>query len=378
MMNDIKSVFIRKRNNNFNVYVEYVDSETGKLKQKSQGKYCNKKDAEKHLIEIKNSINNNKFVITKDITFVERCIAYMNDDAKDFSPVTLSTRNVVLTASIKPFFKDMKLTDVTPSVLQSFANYIYKNHTQQSAKVRLAFVKAVLNEAYRLREINDNPTHFIKTPKSSVKDVRIPDVYSKEEVKKVIDKLEGSTIEIPILLMLTLGLRCGEVCGLRWEDIDFENNIISINKTLTYVNKKGFIYKDPKTKGSIRSLSAPIELMTKLKKLKIQHNKLRLENIIETKFGNLVCLNSILNPYSEPTLLKSWYRFLEKNNIKKITLHDLRHTHATLLILAGTDVKTVSDRLGHTDIKMTLNTYSHVLKEMDRKASDNISNLMFK
>ena len=130
MMNDIKSVFIRKRNNNFNVYVEYVDSETGKLKQKSQGKYCNKKDAEKHLIEIKNSINNNKFVITKDITFVERCIAYMNDDAKDFSPVTLSTRNVVLTASIKPFFKDMKLTDVTPSVLQSFANYIYKNHTK--------------------------------------------------------------------------------------------------------------------------------------------------------------------------------------------------------------------------------------------------------
>ncbi|CEJ74263.1 integrase [[Clostridium] sordellii] len=377
-MNNIKSVFIRKRNNNYNVYVEYLDSETGKIKQKSHGKYSSKKDAEKHLIEIKNSVNGNKFVISKDITFVERCQKYMDDDSKDFSPVTLSTRSVVLNSTIKPFFKDIQLQDITPSVLQAFANYVYKNHTKQSARVRLAFVKAVLNEAYRLREITDNPTHFIKTPKSLVADARIPDVYSKEEVKEVIDKLEGSIIEIPILLMLTLGLRCGEACGLRWEDVDFENNLISINKTLTYVNKTGFIYKDPKTKGSIRTISAPAELMLKLKKLKVKYNKLKLENILEGKSQNLVCLNSILNPYSEPTLLKAWYKFLENNNIKRITLHDLRHTHATLLILAGTDMKTVSDRLGHTDIKITMNRYSHVLEEMDRKASDNISNIMFK
>ncbi|GAA0104087.1 site-specific integrase [Paraclostridium sordellii] len=358
-MNNIKSVFIRKRNNNYNVYVEYLDSETGKIKQKSHGKYSSKKDAEKHLIEIKNSVNKNKFIISKDITLVERCNLYINDDSKNLSPSTFRVRNVILNSSIKPFFKDLKLTDITPSILQSFVNHIYKNHTQQSARVRVAFVKAVLNEAHRLQEINDNPNNFIKTPKSSVADVRIPDVYSKEEVKEVINKLEGSIIEIPILLMLTLGLRCGEACGLRWDDIDFENNIISINKTLIYVNKKGLIYKEPKTKESIRTLSAPIELISKLKKAKIKYNKLKLENVLESKFENLVCLNSILTPYYEHTLLKSWYKFLEKNNIKKITLHDLRHTHATLLILAGTDMKTVSDRLGHTDIKITMNRYSH-------------------
>lgn len=377
-MNNIKSVFIRKRNNNYNVYVEYLDSDTGKIKQKSHGKYSSKKDAEKHLIEIKNSVNKNKFIISKDITLVERCNLYINDDSKNLSPSTFRVRNVILNSSIKPFFKDLKLTDITPSILQSFVNHIYKNHTQQSARVRVAFVKAVLNEAHRLQEINDNPNNFIKTPKSSVADVRIPDVYSKEEVKEVINKLEGSIIEIPILLMLTLGLRCGEACGLRWDDIDFENNIISINKTLIYVNKKGLIYKEPKTKESIRTLSAPIELISKLKKAKIKYNKLKLENVLESEFENLVCLNSVLTPYYEHTLLKSWYKFLEKNNIKKITLHDLRHTHATLLILAGTDMKTVSDRLGHTDIKITMNRYSHVLEEMDRKASDNISNIMFK
>lgn len=374
---DVKTAFIRKRNNNYNVYIEYID-ENGKAKQKSQGKHLTKKDAEKQLIEIKNDLNNSKFIITKDITLVDRCKMYMSDSSKNFSPSTLHVRNGVLKNNIEPFFKDIKLTDVTPSVLQAFANYIYKNHTNQSSKTRLAFVIAVLNEAYRLREIRSNPTMFIKKPKSSVEDVRIPKVYSKEEVRNVIDKLEGVSIEIPILLMLTLGLRCGEACGLRWEDVDFENNTISIKKTLAYVNKAGFVYKEPKTKGSIRTISAPVELMLKLKKLKVIYNKLKLENVIDHNLGNLVCLNTKLLPYSQQLLIQNWYKFLDNNNIRRIRLHDLRHTHATMLILAGTDMKTVSDRLGHTDIKITLNVYSHVLEEMDRKASDNISNVMFK
>lgn len=375
-MNNIKSVFIRKRNNNYNVYIEYLDESTGKLKQKSQGKHLNKKDAEKHLIEIKNSINNNKYIISKDITFIERCRMYMKDESKGFSPTTVSSRESILNTNIKTFFGDIKLTDVTPSILQAFANHMYKNYTQSSAKGRVSFVKAVLNESYRLREINENPTNFIKMPKSSVEDKQVADAYARDEVKLIIDKLEGEQIEIPILLMLTLGLRTGEVCGLRWSDIDFKNNTISINQILIYVTGKGIIFKEPKTRGSKRTLSAPIELMNKLKKWKVQHNQYKLENLLI--YEDIICLNNSLTPYTEKILLPSWYRFLERNSIRKIRLHDLRHTHATMLILSGTDMKTVSNRLGHTDIKITMNTYSHVLEEMDKKASENISNVLFK
>lgn len=375
-MNNIKSVFIRKRNSNYNVYVEYIDEDTGKLKQKSQGKYSNKKDAEKHLIDLKNSINNNKYIINKDITFVERCRMYMNDESKGFSPTTVSSRDSILKTNIETFFGDIKLTNVNPSMLQAFANHIYKNYTQSSAKSRVSFVKAVLNESYRLREINENPTNFIKTPKSSVPDKQVADAYARDEVKLILDKLEGEQIEIPILLMLTLGLRTGEVCGLRWSDIDFKDNTISINQILVYVTGKGILFKEPKTKGSKRTLSAPVELMNKLKKWKVQHNKYKLEDLLI--YEDIICLNNSLTPYTEKILLPSWYRFLERNNIRKIRLHDLRHTHATMLILSGTDMKTVSNRLGHTDIKITMNTYSHVLEEMDKKASENISNILFK
>lgn len=376
MMNDIKSVFIRKRNNNFNVYVEYVDSETGRLKQKSKGKYSNKKDAEKHLIEIKNSINGNKFIISKDITFVDRYKEYLYDTSKKLSLTTINRRESVIRVNIEPFFKDLKLSDVTPSILQSFINKMFNKYTKSGADPIVGTVKAVLNEAYRLREISENPCDFVKNPPALKKESNVKSPYDKEEVQNVLYKINGTHIEIPILLMLTMGLRLGEACGLRWQDIDFKNNTISINQTLIYTKNVGISFKEPKTKNSIRTISAPPELMEKLKKHKVKYNELRLANALE--YEDIVCLNTNLSPFIPSALGLAWKRFTSRNNIRHIRLHDLRHTHATLLVLSGCDFKTISNRLGHTDIKITLNRYSHVLKEMDVKASQNISNIMFK
>lgn len=371
---NIKSTFLRKRGDNYNVYIEYQD-ESGKLKQKSQGKYKTKKEAEKHLIEIKNSINKNKFIIEKDITFVDRYKEYIYDVSKNLAPYTVRRREIMLRVNIEPFFKDLELKNITPSILQSFLNYIFSNYTKSGANPIAASVKAVINEAYRLKEISENPCDFVKNPPALKESKNINDPFDKDEIKYVIDKLDGTNIEIPILLMLTMGLRVGEACGLRWKDIDFQNNTISVNQVLIYTNVGGIIFKDPKTKGSIRTLSAPPELMSKLKKLKAKYNEYKLSNILE--YDDLVCLNTLLRPYIPSGLLETWKRFCDRNNIRKIKLHDLRHTHATILVLSGTDFKTISNRLGHTDIKITLNRYSHVLKEMDLKASENISKTMF-
>lgn len=371
----IKSTFIRKRGNNYNVYIEYIDKE-GKIKQRSEAKYTNKKDAEKHLIEIKNSINNNKFVVSNDITFAERYKQYIFDENKKLSPATLKVRESFLKNNIEPFFKDIKLRDLTPSILQMYTNDLYKNYTKGSAQHRLAAVKAVLAEAYRLREINENPCNFIKAPKSDViSKTRIPqDPYSKEEVKLLIEGLKGHRIEIPILLMLTVGLRYSEMAGLRWQDIDFDKNTITVNQVMFYENGR-ILFKAPKTEGSVRTISVPVELMSKLKKWKIKHNEYKLEGILE--YDDIVCLSSKLTPLIEYTLLYAFKKLIQDIGLRKIRLHDLRHTHATMLVLAGVDFKTISNRLGHTDIKITLNRYSHVLEEMDRKASENISNIMF-
>ena len=372
---NIKSSFIRKRGKNYNVVIEYWNEESN-LKQKSLAKYENKKDAEKHLVDLKSSINNNKFIITKDITFVERYKKYIYDESKNFSPLTVARMEDILKINIKPFFMDMLLQDITPTILQAFINNIYLKYAKSTAMSKVASVKSVLNEAYRLREIQENPCNFVKAPsltkESSINKVKEP--FTREEVKDFINKLDGRFFEVHLLLMLLGGLRSEEVCGLKWDDINFDEGTISIKRALIY-SKSRFYFKSPKTKGSTRTISIPDILINKLKKLKIRHNELKLEGTLnlQGEFYDLVCLNSNLNPIHSQRLYQNFSDFCINYNIRRIRLYDLRHTHATLLVLAGTDFKTISHRLGHEDIKITLNRYSHVLKEMDYKASDDLS-----
>ena len=106
-MDNIKSTFIRKRGNNYNVIVEYYD-EKGKLKQKSVGKYDSKKEADKHLVDLKSSINKNSFVISKDITLVDRCYKFLEDNTNNLSPYTIKKRKSIIKVSIEPFFTNTK------------------------------------------------------------------------------------------------------------------------------------------------------------------------------------------------------------------------------------------------------------------------------
>lgn len=371
---NIKSAFIRKRSEKFHVYVEYVEEETGKKKQKSYGSYEKKKDAEKYLIEIKSTINNNKFVTPSNIIFVDRCYKYIEINKNSWSPYTVTNTKSWVKNYIKPFFKDTKLIDISPSLIQSFINYSFSNSTFTSAKVRYSFLSSVIRETYRLREIQENPCDFVKIP-SKEKSSTI-EIYNREEALLLIEKLLDNNIEIPILLMLLLGLRMGEAIGLRWADIDLDNNLISVNQILIYSNGK-IDFKEPKTHKSKRTLSVPKELIEKLKVEKLRQNKLKLQGMLENR-NNLVCLNTNLSPFLPSSLRKTFYNFIEKNNLKRIRIHDLRHTSATLLLLGGTNMKVVSERLGHTDIKITMNRYSHVLEEMDKEASDTLSKMLFK
>lgn len=371
---NIKSAFIRKRGENYNVYIEYIDY-NGKTKQKSIEKYKNKKYAEKHLIDLKSSINNNRYVIPKNITFVDRCYKYIDDNKNDWSPNTINTRNGWIKNQIKPFFTDTLLSDVSIYQVQQYANNLYKKFTVESCKTRYGFLRSVLREAYRLKEIQENPCDFVKLP--SKENTFKADVYTKEEVKELIQKLDGDILEIPILLMLTLGLRRSEALGITWDDIDFKENTVSINKILMYEGSKGFSFTKPKTSKSRRVLHTPRELIVKLKKEKLRQNELILEGILVNEL-NLVCLNSDLKPWRPASIHNQYIKCLKKHNMRKIRMHDLRHTNATIMLLGGTNIKVVSERLGHTDIKITMNRYSHVLEEMDTQASANLSNIMFK
>lgn len=371
-LDNIKSTFIRKRNNNYNVIVEYYD-EAGKIKQKSIAKYGLKKKAERHLIELKAEIQNQKYMFSNDITVTDRCYRYINENKRDWSPYTVKNRLSWVKLNVAPFFKDTKMENLTIHQIQRYLNYLYENFTVESAKTRFGFFRSVVKECYRMKEIKENLCDFVKNPKKEASS--IADVYTREEILQLFKLLEDKHFELPILLIVLLGLRKGETYGLTWDDIDFDNNTVKIEQISIYLDGS-LIFKSPKTTDSKRLLSAPIELMNKLKKEKLKQNELKLQGVLENKY-NLVCLNKELKPYKNDDLNRYYRKFCKENNFRQLRIHDLRHTNATLLLLSGTDMKTVSGRLGHTDIKITMNKYSHVLEEMDRKASENLSNILF-
>jgi integrase len=371
-LDNIKSTFIRKRNNNYNVIVEYYD-EAGKIKQKSIAKYGLKKKAERHLIELKAEIQNEKYMFSNDITVTDRCYRYINENKRDWSPYTVKNRLSWVKLNVAPFFKDTKMENLTIHQIQRYLNYLYENFTVESAKTRFGFFRSVVKECYRMKEIKENLCDFVKSPKKEASS--IADVYTREEILQLFKLLEDKHFELPILLIVLLGLRKGEAYGLTWDDIDFDNNTVKIEQISIYLDGS-LIFKSPKTTDSKRLLSVPIELMDKLKKEKLKQNELKLQGVLENKY-NLVCLNKELKPYKNDDLNRYYRKFCKENNFRQLRIHDLRHTNATLLLLSGTDMKTVSGRLGHTDIKITMNKYSHVLEEMDRKASENLSNILF-
>jgi len=374
---NIKSAFIRKRGQRYCVMIEYLDYDTGKLKQKTEDSFNSKKDAEKHLIEVKYRINNNKFMKPTELTLVDRCKLYVKEIEKKASPNTIDNYNNCIKNHIAPFFNNINLMDVNPTMLQSYINKAYDNYCESTANLNTRFLKIVLKECYRLREIPENICDFVKTPTIIEQKENEINPYDRSEVKLLIEKIKGHFLEVPILLMLTLGLRKTEATGLTWDCVDFENKKISIENILYYRNKEGFSLKKPKTKSSKRTLTAPPELMDRLKTERIRQNELKLKGILTNKL-NLVCLNTKLNPIYPRNVNKNFDNFCKTNNLRRIKIHDLRHTNATLLVSSGTDFKTISERLGHADISITLNRYSHVLEDMDKNASENIGNILFK
>uniref|UniRef100_UPI001A9134CB tyrosine-type recombinase/integrase n=1 Tax=Clostridioides difficile TaxID=1496 RepID=UPI001A9134CB len=210
------------------------------------------------------------------MTLVERCCIYLEEKKDDFSPYTLRNRRSVIRNHIEPFFGDMKLIDISPNILQTYVNKIYKKYSLNSAKNSISFLTALLHEAYRLREIQEDVSSFVITPNK--KDASVTNFYTKEEAQLLLERCLDTDLAIPIYFMLGLGLRFGEAVGVRWSDVQLSEGIINVRQTMVHVDGK-VTFKSPKTTKSKRRLTAPAELMVLLKEEKLRQNKLKLQGI---------------------------------------------------------------------------------------------------
>ena len=179
-----------------------------------------------------------------------------------------------------------------------------------------------------------------------------------------------------IRLLLSLGVRRGELCGLKWSDINFFASTININRNLLYLPEKGIFEDTPKTPKSKREISVTSNELQMLNSHRAYQFKRQLElgdAWIETDYIFTSWNGSALHPDT----ISSWFKkLIKKYDLPDISIHSLRNTNATMLLMNGLPVKAVSSRLGHSNAVTTSNIYSHALKSVDEEAATVIDNIL--
>lgn len=367
----MSTVFIRKRSKNYIVYLEYVDKETNKKKQKNMGSYPLKRDATKRLVEVKEEIYKEELLLPNEMILSDFIVDFLEKYKMNLSITTYNSYIRICKKYINPLLGDLKLCDIRPIHIQNYVDDLLDLLTPQTIRVHLNILNLAFKRAYRLKLIKENVVQYVEVPKNKkFKN----EIYNAEDMKNLLEKCRGSSLELPIILASGLGLRISEILGLTWNNIDFNDYTITVEKITVRDNGK-VILKEPKTESSIRTITAPKEIILMLKQLKKDRLAAKLKG--EKSHRELIFYDKNLNPIGQDVISKRFRLFLNENDLKHIRFHDLRHSHVTMLIDAKVPIKVISERVGHSNVNTTLNIYSHALKEMDKEASDKISATLF-
>ena len=370
---EILTVFVRQRGKKHHVMVEYRDKDN-RRKQKSLGSYDSSRQANKVMIQEKSKLLNNNLVIPNKLT-LEGYIREWHSNRHNKLAITTYNRYSLIVDEICDFIGNIELQKVTPVHINKFYNSLdkitYKRRKPLSEKTKLQYhrlLSKAFKDAYRLEYINKNIMELVEAPKPKKYTAAFLDPV---QVKQLFEGVKNSRYEVPVHLAIGLGLRASEIFGLMWDKVDFENNLIKIDTVSVYDEAlKRPVLKEPKSETSDRVLTAPKEIMKLLKKQKQFQNDIGLDTnfVFTNENGTQATSASFHTPYTN---------YIKRRNLPHVRFHDLRHTNASLMLLAGVDAKTTSKRLGHSEIGITLNLYTHVLDQLERDASNKISNIIY-
>ncbi|MNW41398.1 Transposase [compost metagenome] len=290
-----------------------------------------------------------------------------------------------------PTFGHMKLEDIKPLHIVNFLETLSQDGGRGDKKkgglasgtiqINHRILKNIFSRAVEWKVIKENPVASVQKPKVTSKEI-VP--YDEQEVQQLLTAIEKEPFHwrMMITLALTTGMRRGELLGLEWKHIDWKLGVIDVRQTMVHALKGEIIVKEPKTRNSQRKVALPASVLEELREYYAYRVKER-DKLGDTWNGrdregrewNFIFSHADGTPFhhERPYL---WFRqFIQKNNLRYIRFHDLRHTSATLLINQGVHAKIISERLGHGNITTTMNIYGHALQSADQAAADKLESL---
>ena len=355
-----------------------------------------KKEAEVELAKFVTEVQNGLVIDGKSLKFSEFVDVWKRDyGLKELAPTTYKRYCRMLETRILPYFGHFYINKIRPTDIMKFYDLLEKDtqlvrkkgnnglKTKKplSGKTILEhhrLLRAMLHRAVYWQLIVSNPAERVQPPKAKKPKRRS---YDDEQTKILLENLEKLTVEdtkykVAIILTIFTGVRLGELMGLEWQDVDFRNGIISINRSSQYLSDMGVFTKVPKTESSIREIAIPEFIISLLEEYKLWYEDQK------SLYGELWTNSDRLFVQADgkpmhPSSISKWFvKYVSTIGLPVINFHGLRHTNASLLVAQNVDIAVVSARLGHAQISTTLDFYVHPLLSHNRKAGYALENLL--
>jgi integrase len=357
--------------------------ENGKRKQVKRRGFKTKREANDILLELQKEVKDNEYVAPDKSTLGQFMLHWLeNERNMQVGDTTQYSQMVIFNNQIAPRIGGIKLQDLNPLVCQTYVNDLHKDGFKFNTIDRAcSLIKLALDRAVVYKLIKENHMRKVTLPKPEDKELKVWDL---DQVNTFLNYAKDDRYYPVYALALLTGMRQGEILGLRWKDIDFEKKTISIKQVLTNYGRS--IKQGAKTKAGNRTIKINDALIQVLKQQRKHYleammagGKYRSKND-SNEFQrdlDLVIFNFRNGGTVFPAnLVKQYAKVVEGAGLPYIRFHDLRHTHATLLLADGVNVKVIQERLGHHKIQVTLDTYSHVLPSMQQEVADKLDNLI--
>ena len=358
----------------YQIYVG-IDPLTGRKKRTTRRGFKTAYEANLDLKRLELDISNSTPIEKKkSVKFRAIYELWFEDYKKTVRESTWASTKQIFESHILPAIGDNYIDRMNVLDCQKVVNE-WSESRPKGFKKQKNYASNVFDYALSIQLIESNPMKIVKIPKVenvSDKEERF-EFYSKEELKDFLDEAKKSPLSqyVFFYLLAFTGLRKGEAFALTWSDVSFKQKIITVNKTVTRGENSRLIVNKPKTKKSIRKILIDDDTIKLLKKLKKDSTK-----VISINSDNLI-FNTDGKLYN-PTISRFWLNsiFSRNNNLKRISTHGFRHTHASLLFESGAAIKDVQERLGHANIQTTSNIYTHVTESQNKKVMNNFVSFM--
>jgi integrase len=296
--------------------------------------------------------------------------SWLEDSVKPSVRVTTyENYKTLVNTHIMPSLGQVQLQKLSPQQIQQFLNYkLESGLSTRTVQYLLVLLRRSLGLAVKWALVQRNVALLVDPPRVKSKVIQ---PFTPAQARQFLEALRGDKFEALYTVALALGLRRGEALGLRWDDIDWEKGTLTIRASLQRAEGKLQLL-EVKTDRSRRVVKLPKLALLALKSHRTRQLEDRLLAGARWKEHGLVFPTGIGTPYDPRRLNEDFEKALKRAGLPRIRFHDLRHSAATLLLAQGVPVKTISELLGHSTTRMTLDVYAHVLETMKQEAADSM------